>query len=102
MGIGIVGAIDGNGDRAMALHYAVSVAYLVQVGWNNQMAAQCKLCGQGLVKGKGTKAIIAGGGPRPTEAYFCQPCVGWVQASVEVVMDRRAKDAMQKTDGEPK
>ncbi len=91
MSLGIAGPLDAAGGD-LAVHYAISVTYLVHTGWLNKIAAACKKCGVELAKGEGTKTVIASGGPRPTEAYFCQGCVEWVRGSSQVVMERRIKD----------
>jgi uncharacterized protein with PIN domain len=93
MSMGIVGAIDPGGKGDLAVHYAVFVTYLIHTGWLNKIAARCKRCGRELEKGKGTKTVIAGGGPRPSDAYFCADCVAWVQGHTLEVVKRQRRDA---------
>lgn len=94
MSLGIMGALDPGGEGNLSIHYSVAATYSVQAGWLNKITAHCKRCGVELVKGDGTRVVIAGtDGPGASVAYFCPTCVAWVLASVEVVMDRRARDA---------
>lgn len=94
MSLGIVGALDPDGEGDLSVHYAVMATFAIQPGWLNKITSHCKRCGRELAKGEGVRVVIAGTDrPGASVAYFCQPCVNWVKASVEVVMDRRAKDA---------
>lgn len=98
MSLGIVGAIDPGGRGDLCVHYAVASTYSAHIGWLNKSAAACKRCGESLAKGEGTRVVIAGmEGPCASVAYFCKTCVEWVQASIQMVMDRRAEDAKGNT-----
>lgn len=102
MSLGITGAMDPGGRGDLSIHYAVASTYLVSSGWVNKITATCKRCGRDLPKGEGRKTMICGGGPRPTEAYFCQPCVDWVGKSRELVAERQIEDARGRKAQPPK
>ncbi len=100
MSTGIVGAMDPDGQGDLSTHYAVASTYSVHTGWPNRISCSCKRCGRKLAEGEGYQVVIAGlDGPRGSTAYFCVDCAVWVQTSVELVMQRRAKDA---TGGTPR
>lgn len=98
MSTGVVGAIDPGGVGTFSIHYAVAATFNIQSGWRNKTVAHCKRCGNKLERGDGVRVVISDvGGPMGSLAYFCQPCADWVQASTQVVMERRAKDARGET-----
>ena len=94
MSTGISGPIDAGGVGDLSTHYAIAATYRANMGWSNKLAVTCKRCGKALPKGEGTRVTMtAVNGPYPSQVYLCHSCVAWVQESLQIVMDRQAKDA---------